>query len=150
MAERATQSERLLNTAYGQFPVSDHQLFVFEQGIIGLPHIKEYALFPYEDSELFILQSCQDEISFILIPAYKVDKILNFPIDEETVELLGIQQPEDVTAFLIVHIVEDKPYVNAKAPILLVPSTNKGCQYVINDVNFAIREPLVMKGQLSC
>lgn len=150
MGERATQSDMVLQTAYGEISITEDQVYSFEQGIIGLPEVTKYALLPYADSDLFILQSLKDNVSFVLVPAIKVDRELAFQIDGDTVSLLGVQGPNDIATMLIVHIVDEVPFVNCKAPILIVPETKKGCQFVINDANYAVREPLVMKGADPC
>jgi len=150
LGEQAIQKDTVLQTAYGEVTITAEQIYSFEQGIIGLPGLTKYALLPFADSELFILQSLEDTLSFVLVPAAKVDKELSFQIDEETVGLLGVQEPGEVATMLIVHIVDEIPFVNCKAPILLVPSNQKGCQFVINNGSYSVREPLVMKGTELC
>lgn len=151
MSEELLEEGIIISSAYGEIPVQLNQMYIFEQGIIGFPDDKKYALLPLEDSDLFILHSCVDKnMSFIIIPASKVDRELSFEIDVETVELLEVQSPNDVAAFLIVHITNNQLYINAKAPILLVPSTRKGCQFVIHDPTYSVREPLVIKEDTAC
>jgi flagellar assembly factor FliW len=150
MSERATRTETVLQTAYGEVSLTEEQVYSFAQGVIGLPTITKYGIVPFADSDLFILQSLEEDLSFVLIPALKIEKEFSFHIDEETVSLLGVQEPSEVVTMLIVHIVDDLPYINCKAPILMVPSTQNGCQFVINDGNYSVREPLVMKGQEPC
>ncbi len=41
-----------------------------------------------------------------------------------------------------VNIVDDRPCVNLKAPIILVPGSRKACQYILHDRDFPIRYPL--------
>lgn len=150
MGEQAAQTDIVLKTVYGEVSITEDQVYSFEQGVIGLPEITSYALLPFADSDLFILQSLKDDISFILVPAIKVDRELAFQIDEDTVSLLGVQDPNEIATMLIVHVIDELPFVNCKAPILIVPETQKGCQFVINDANYAVREPLVMKGAEPC
>ncbi|MHA6481282.1 flagellar assembly protein FliW [Paenibacillus sp. strain BS8-2] len=150
MSERATRTETFLQTAYGEVTLTEEQIYNFAQGVIGLPSITKYGLLPFADSGLFILQSLEEDLSFVLIPAIKVEKEFSFQVDEETVSQLGVQEPSEVVTMLIVHIVDGLPYINGKAPILVVPSTQRGCQFVINDGNYSVREPLVMKGPEPC
>lgn len=147
MGEKAIHTELIRSAVYGEITVTREQIYTFHQGLIGLSHITEYALLPYDNSDLFILQGCHEDISFILVPAAKVELELAFHLDEETVDLLDASNAEEVVPFYIVHVVDNSPHVNAKAPILIVPSAQKGCQYVINDGNYSVREPLVMKEQ---
>ncbi|QNK58357.1 flagellar assembly protein FliW [Paenibacillus sp. PAMC21692] len=150
MNERNTESAIVVHTPYGEATVSPDQLFTFTSGIIGLSHIQNYALVSFADSDLHVLQSLDGNISFILISAAMIDKEYTFRIDEETVERLGVSDPAQVITMFIVHIIDDKPFINSRAPILLVASTQRGCQFVIHDANYAVREPLVMKGAEPC
>ncbi|HEY8529486.1 MAG TPA: flagellar assembly protein FliW [Paenibacillaceae bacterium] len=139
MGERMTliRSDR-----YGDLHVAEEQIYRFEKGIVGWQDIKQYALIGVEDTPFFILHAVDEQLSFILIPAEKVVLDYGFEIDDETVELLDAKKPEDVVIFLIVNIIDDAFYVNLKAPVLLVPRSRAGCQYVIHDRDYPLRFPL--------
>lgn len=151
MSEKLMQADVIHSTAYGEIPIQPDQVYFFNQGIIGFTGEKKYALLPLADTDLFILHSCNDkDVSFIIIPATKVSREFSFQIDTETIELLELNEPGDVVTFLIVHIADNQLFINAKAPLLLVPSTHKGCQFVIHDPNYAVRESLEIKDDSSC
>lgn len=150
MSERSTQSAVVVKTPYGEASVSHDQLYTFTSGIIGLSHIQNYALVSFADSDLHVLQSLEGSVSFILISATLVDQEFTYQLDEETVDRLGVVDPSGVNTMFIVHIIDGQPYINTKAPILLVASTQRGCQFVTHDANYAVREPLVTKGAESC
>lgn len=50
----------------------------------------------------------------------------------------------------VLRFVDDEPFVNVRAPIVIVPSTQKGCQYIIQDDSLSVREPLVLLGDDAC
>ncbi|MEF2243950.1 flagellar assembly protein FliW [Paenibacillus sp. IITD108] len=150
MDSKIIQQDVIKSSLYGEIPISNEQIYEFEHGLIGFSSIHNFVLFPYENSDLFILHALSEDTSFILIPALKIERELAFQVDSDTVEMLGVNDANEVVPFVIVHIVDDKPYMNTKAPILLVPSKQKGCQYVINDPSYSIREPLVMKESERC
>jgi|HigsolmetaAR206D_1030411.scaffolds.fasta_scaffold01357_13 flagellar assembly factor FliW len=138
------------STKYGELTFHKDQVYRFPQGLIGLPHLDRYALFPFDQTDFFILQALSEDISFILIPAATAKCDYSFEIDQGTIELLDIQKPEDVATFFIVNVIEDQIYINAKAPILLVPSSQLGCQYVVNETIYSIREPLRREDESQC
>jgi len=143
-------SDVIQSAVYGEIQVSQNQIYELTKGIIGLPGISNYVLLPFEGSEFFILHAMTDEISFFLVPAMKVEKTMSFQIDEETISILGAEKEDDIVPFLIINLIDNQPFVNMKAPLLIVPSTQKGCQYIINDTSYSVREPLIMKGLETC
>lgn len=135
---------------YGKLTVNEHQVYEFPQGIVGFSGITRFALIPFENTEFFVLHSDTTDVSFILLPAAKAIMDYAFELGQETVEMLEANKPDDVVPFLIVNFIDNVPYVNLKAPILIVPNSQKGCQYVISSPSYPIRERLVYEEQESC
>lgn len=131
--------------AYGTFEVLDEQIYYFPRGLVGLQEFKDFALIQVEDGPFHLLHALNDELSFILIPAYLASDNYGFRIDSSTVDILAIHKPEDVHTFLIVNVVDDELYVNLKAPVLAAPGSRRGCQFIIDDPAFPIRHPLNRK-----
>lgn len=123
---------------YGALHPEPHQIYEFVKGMIGFQSIARYALMPYDDSAFYILHAVDEERSFILIPAEYVQNY-SFPIGRDTVEALEVEAPEDVVTMLVVNIINDGISVNLRAPVLLSPTTQKGCQYIIIDSNLPVR-----------
>nr|WP_253297927.1 flagellar assembly protein FliW [Paenibacillus sp. MSJ-34] len=121
-------------------------MYFFEKGIVGLQEHREYALVPFDDSPFLILHAVDEELSFILLPAENAVQNYGFHIDEETVSVLKAEDPGEIDIMLIVNIIEDQLYVNLKAPILLCPKHQTGCQFIITDQDYPIRQPLSRGG----
>ncbi|EBK2060110.1 flagellar assembly protein FliW [Salmonella enterica subsp. enterica serovar Typhi] len=132
--------------AYGLLEVEDSQIYLFESGILGIPDIRQYALFPMEGTPFFVLHAVEEEVSFVLLPSHQVVEDYSFRIADDTIDLLELSSADDVGVMLIVNIDRDKLYVNLMAPILFSPHSQKGCQYIIKDQEFPVRHPLVPKG----
>lgn len=150
MGENIVSNHIIQSDLYGEIIVEEEQVYQFTQGIVGFSHLNQFALLPYEDTELFMLQSFSEEISFLLFPAMRSDNNISFHIDEATVKQLGVKKQDDLIIFYVLRFVENRPYINLRAPILIVPTTQKGCQYVVPDESLSIREPLVIKGEDAC
>lgn len=134
------------SNAYGLLEFEENQVYSFGMGILGIPDIQQYALFPMEDTAFFILHALNDEVNFVLLPAQHAIQNYSFQISEDTTALLELNSPEDVGVMLIVNIQHDELFLNLMAPILVSPHSMKGCQYVIKDQELSIRYPLVRKG----
>lgn len=127
---------------YGKLEVQKEQVYLFEKTIIGIPDHHEYALVGVDQSAFFTLHSLDGSICFHLVLASNVVKDYEFTIDEETVKQLEASSPEQIVVFLIVNVVDNRLHVNLKAPILMVPDKQKGCQYIISEKDYPIRLPL--------
>lgn len=133
------------SSAYGTLEIDEQQIYHFETGILGLPDIREYALIPMQDTTFFILHSTQDDVSFVLVPANQAVQDYSFQLNNDIVEVLHIRSPEDVAVMLVVNVTEDQLYANLLAPILFVPESLTGCQYIIKDQELPLRHPLLRK-----
>ncbi|MFD1178874.1 flagellar assembly protein FliW [Paenibacillus puldeungensis] len=125
--------------------VEESQIYSFESGVLGIPDINQYALFPMEDTPFFVLYALGGEVSFILLPSQQAVQDFSFNLTEEAIGLLELKSPEDVGTMLIVNIDNGQLYVNLMAPILLSPHSQKGCQYIIKDQDLPVRYPLMPK-----
>lgn len=150
MGESTISNQVIKSDLYGEIIVEDHQIFHFAQGIVGFSHLKQFALLPYEDTELFVLQSFSEELSLLLYPASHSGNDISFHIDESTVEQLGVQDESELTLFYVLRFIDQQPYINLRAPIFVVTTTQKGCQYVVADDSLSLRAPLVIKGEVEC
>lgn len=147
MSEETVTGVVIHSQLYGELRPEQHQIFEFQQGIVGFSHLNQFALLPYEETQLFILQSFLEEISLLLLPAALSGNNNGFHVDEATVAELGIESADDIIAFYILRFIDDQPYVNLKAPILIVPTKQKGCQYVLMDDSVSVRERLILAGE---
>lgn len=150
MSENVATSQLIHSEIYGEIMVDHNQIYSFAQGIVGFSHLNKFALLPLEDTDLFVLQSFSEELSLMLFPALLSDNHISFQIDELTIEQLGITSQDDLVIFYVLRFIDKSPFINVRAPILVVPKTQKGCQYVISNEALSVREPLVIKGDASC
>lgn len=147
MGEKAATGIVIHSQLYGELRPEQHQIYEFQQGIIGFSHLNQFALLPYEDTQLFILQSFHEEISLLLLPAVMSGNNEGFHVDEATIAALGVDKADEIVAFYILRFIDSQPYVNLKAPILIVPKKQKGCQFVLTDDSVGVRERLILAGE---
>lgn len=147
MNQHADQADTVIieSEVYGRIVIGTNHIYRFGSGIIGVPSIHEYALIPIEDSPFYILHALDKQISFIVIEAHQAVDDYNFAISDEVVDLLAVEQADDIAVMLIVNIQQEQFYLNLKAPILLSPNSQQGCQYIIHDQELPIRHLLQRK-----
>ena len=138
------------SSRYGEFTAEPQQIYRFERGLIGIPEPVQYALVPFGTSPFSILHALDRDLSFILLPAAQLGTGYEFTIDSDVVELLQAKQPEDLSVMLVVNVLESRLHVNLKAPVLIHPSLNRGCQYLITDRDYPIRYPLAPEERAVC
>ncbi|SMG46042.1 flagellar assembly protein FliW [Paenibacillus aquistagni] len=128
----------IISSIYGELMPEPHQVYHFVKGMVGFQAVRDFALLPYEDTPFYILHGTEGQTSFILLPAEQVQHY-SFEIDRSTAELLELTKPEDAVTLLVVNMDEGEISVNLRAPVLLHPASQKGCQYVIHDQSVPLR-----------
>lgn len=125
---------------FGEIEIEEEKIIKFEQGIIGFPYLKHFALIfdeeDGEDAKIKWLQS-MDETCFAmpvmdphdLMPEYQPS------VSEENWKNLGDITEENTFVLVTVTVPADIEQIsmNLKAPIVINSSTNKACQIIVED-----------------
>ncbi len=121
-------------------------LIHFPQGLYGFESFTNFSLSPSEIDSLLRLQSDEDaNLSF-----YLVDPFLFFPeyeidVDDDTVKLLDIDNPEEVYVLAIITIAKAKPAVvtaNLQGPVVINRKNKKARQIVVLDPKWKTKHDL--------
>lgn len=141
-----------LQTAYmGEVEIDPSNVLTFEHGLPGFEEEKEFALLVVEeDSAFHMLQSLKTEALVFIItnPSY-VTISYNFDLDEATLHALHIQHENEVAVYAIVSLKETlaQSTVNLKAPIIVNTTNNKAKQIILNEEQYAIRQPMSLESR---
>ncbi|MFJ7735985.1 flagellar assembly protein FliW [Lysinibacillus sp. NPDC097287] len=127
-----------LNTKFlGEVEITEQDILLFEQGLLGLEDEKEFVLLPLDaDLPLALLQSIEHvEIGFVIAYPFAFKKDYSFEISEEDREQLQIDKEEDVLTYSIVTMKEtiQDSTLNLLAPIIINVSRKQGKQIVLQD-----------------
>lgn len=118
----------------------------FPKGIPGFEDETDFVLLPIGDnSEFQVLQSTnQAGVAFVVANPYKLVEEYDFKIDDATVDLLGVEKPEELMVLGIVFIKEpfDDSTINLQAPLLFRTENRKAKQMILNDNRYAIKHPV--------
>ena len=126
---------------FGYMEIEDEKIIHFENGIIGFPKMKNFALIQdSEDKEnastISWLQSMEEpDMALPVMDPLTVEPDYNPIIEDEFLEPLGEMKEEDVFVLVTVTVPADIKdiAVNLKAPIVINMATNKAGQLIVEN-----------------
>jgi len=131
-----------LESCLGRIDVSEEDIIVFPQGILGFEEYKRYLVLEQPDSVFRFLQ-CVDEpqLAFVVMYPELVDAAYSVVLTEEQKALLEIEQPEDGVVYGIVTIPEQvaEMTINLQAPVVINKRRRIGAQIVLMDGKYTTR-----------
>jgi flagellar assembly factor FliW len=121
---------------------------VFPTGLLGFPNCRRFNLSRFEpgdgnESPFFILNSIDQELSFVVIHPDFVSMDYSVPLFAELLESLGAKSDTELVPLLIVTVRDrvENITVNLQGPLLISVLSRIGMQSVVEE--FPLRHPLV-------
>ena len=122
--------------------VDTRQIVTFQSGLIGLPHLKVFALIEDELSLPIRLLQCVSvpEFVFVVINPFTVYPNYDIEISDEDAHELGVQSAADVLVVSIVTIPDDLRFVTANllSPLIINMKTKRAKQILLSDTDYPI------------
>ena len=125
---------------FGKIEIEDEKILTFDQGIIGFPYMKHFALiFDVEDgkeAKIKWLQSMDEEcFAMPVMSPYELVPDYHPSVSYETWQTLGEIRDEDVLVLVTVTVPTDitQMSINLKAPVVVNLATNKASQVIVED-----------------
>ena len=125
---------------FGKIEIEDEKILTFDQGIIGFPYMKHFALiFDVEDgkeAKIKWLQSMDEEcFAMPVMSPYELVPDYHPSVSDETWQTLGEIRDEDVLVLVTVTVPTDitQMSINLKAPVVVNLATNKASQVIVED-----------------
>lgn len=126
---------------FGTIDIADDKIITLENGMIGLPEYKRFALIFDEEKEkkpasVMWLQSMDDsQTAFPVMRPETVKPDYNPSVGDELQDMLGELTEENVYVLVTLTACADvrDTSVNLKAPIVINIETRKGCQIIVED-----------------
>lgn len=123
---------------FGEIDIEDEKILVFEDGIIGFPDLKKFALIYDEErgqkSEISWLQSLDEPVFALPVmnPLF-IKEEYNPMVEEELLKTLGNLTPENTFVLVTVTVPEEieKISINLKAPIVINADEKKAAQIIV-------------------
>jgi len=122
--------------------VDTRQIITFQSGLIGLPHLKVFALIEDELSLPIRLLQCVSvsDFVFVVINPFTVYPNYDIEISDDDAKDLGVQSPSDVLVLSIVTIPEDLRFVTANllSPLIINMRSKRAKQILLSDTDYPI------------
>ncbi len=121
---------------FGEIDIEEEKILTFEDGIIGFPDLKKFAIVFDEEkkSEISWLQSLDEPVFAMPIMNPLVIKPDYDPIvEEELLKSLGNLVPDNMLVLVTVTVPQEieKISINLKAPIVINADEKKAAQVIV-------------------
>jgi flagellar assembly factor FliW len=122
--------------------VDSRQIVTFQNGLIGLPQLKVFALVEDELSLPIRLLQCisMPDFVFVVINPFSVYPNYEIEISDDDAAELGVTSPGDVLVLSIVTVPEDLRFATANllSPLAINMKTKRGTQVLLTDTDYPI------------
>ncbi|MCW7073700.1 MAG: flagellar assembly protein FliW [Deltaproteobacteria bacterium] len=134
---------RLSTTRFGDIDIDESRAIMMKAGILGFEHLKRYVLLVQDEEILFWwFQSVDDgSVAFVVINPFVIKPDYKPIIQDNDVELLEIESPEDVILMSIVTIRSDpfRVTANLRAPIVINLKKRLAKQIILDKPDYPIQ-----------
>lgn len=140
---------KITTRIFGEIEIADDKIIVFENGIIGFPDLKNFALIHDEEkgtnTGIRFMQSL-DEPNFAM-PV--MDPLLVKPdydpkVDDELLASAGKISSDNILVLVTVTIPGDltKMSVNLQGPFIINVEEHKACQIIVENGDYPVKFPI--------
>jgi flagellar assembly factor FliW len=130
---------------FGALEVDAQRLIRFEEGILGFPRQKEYALVQTgPESGFYWLQSAESsDLAFVVCDPRLFVADYRVPVKLEDLTGIGLVATGDAQVFIIVNKVGDLLTGNFQGPLVVNVTNRNARQLVLSDRRYSTRHPLM-------
>ena len=140
---------KITTRIFGEVEIADDKIICFENGIIGFPELKKFALIHDEEkgtnAGIRFLQSL-DEPTFAMpvMDPLVVKPDYDPQVDDELLAAAGDINPENILVLVTVTIPGDltKMSVNLQGPFIINVDEHKACQIIVESGNYPVKFPI--------
>lgn len=134
---------------FGEIEISEDKVITFQDGIIGFPDLKRFALLHDEErgtnAGIRFLQSLE-EPGFAMPVMNPLDVKPDYEpeVDDELLAAAGRVTPDNILVLVTVSIPGDltRMSVNLQGPFIINIEENRGCQLILESGNYPVRFPI--------
>ena len=134
---------------FGQLEVNPDRFITFENGVLGFPNQRDYALIQTGvGSGFYWLQSVStQDLAFVVCDPRLFVADYQVPVKLDDLECIGMTDPNDAQVFIIVNKVDDLLTGNFQGPLVVNVVNRKARQLVLSDRRYSTRQPLMRIGK---
>jgi flagellar assembly factor FliW len=130
---------------FGQLEVDPQRLISFEEGVLGFPTERRYALIQTgEGSAFYWLQSVERrDLAFVVCDPRMFVTDYTVPVRRDDLDPIELADLASAQVFVIVNKVEDLLTANFQGPIVVNVDNRQAKQLVLSDKRYSTRHPLM-------
>lgn len=134
--------------AFDEISIDEDKIIRFENGIIGFPELKDFALvhdMEKTDGTLSWMISIQEPaFAMPVIDPLAVKNTYNPKVEEELLKSIGELNPEEMLVLVTLTVPSDitKMSINLRAPIIINATEKKACQIIIDGEEYSVKFPV--------
>jgi flagellar assembly factor FliW len=121
-------------------------IITFEEGLVGMPHLRQMVLIRQTDIEPLIWMASLDEPDTAFLVVNPLELFPNYEPQAPAKELasLGMQEKEVPLLISIIKIASDwnQSTVNLRAPLFIAASSMRGKQVILTESSYTLNESL--------
>ena len=145
----APQGMVTINHHFGTIEVAEDAMMTFPMGgLFGFEKVTQYALLPAARQGLWWLIAPNDNATtFVLADPFMLDSDYAIDLGDREREGLGISQPNDVLALVMLTLPEGPsaaPSANMRAPIVFNLGKRLAAQVVSRDESHELQKPVLL------
>ncbi|NMA54539.1 MAG: flagellar assembly protein FliW [Firmicutes bacterium] len=135
-------------TRFGPVSVAPENIINFPRGLPGFNGLRKFFFYPVAENKHFIwLQATEAaEVAFLLTDPFLFRPDYTIRLAHNERQLLKVSQPDEVSVYVIVRIPPTGKAecisANFLAPLVVNSQERLGCQLVLENTSYMIREPL--------
>lgn len=134
---------------HGVMEISEVDVVTFPTGIPGFNEEKQFAVIPFSEDGVFqILQSVgTPDLGFVITNPFAFFPDYDFKLEDQTVEALEINVPEDVDVFTVLTVQEPftRTTANLQAPVVINRKKMLGKQVILTGSPYLTKHKLFQK-----
>lgn len=134
---------------FGEIEIAEEKIITFENGIIGFPDLKRFALLHDEargtDAGIRFLQSIEEPgFAMPVMDPLIVKPDYNPEVNDELLAAAGEITPENLVVLVTVTIPKDltKMTVNLQGPFVINAEERKACQVIVEGQDYPVKFPV--------
>lgn len=132
---------------FGEIGVDENKVITFPTGLIGFDQCKQFLIIHDEEVEevkIMWLQSVEEPgLALPVVNPLRVCQDYNPIVEDELFKCIG-ESEEEMLVLVTMSVPSDvtKTAVNLKAPLIINPTTRKGCQIIVENDEYLIHYPI--------
>ncbi|MBQ1896523.1 MAG: flagellar assembly protein FliW [Lachnospiraceae bacterium] len=134
---------------FGDVEISDDKIITFDDGIIGFPELKHFAIMHDEekgsDAGIKYFQSVEEPgFAMPVMDPLMVCENYNPQVNDELLAPLGELKDDNIIVLVTVTVPTDltKMTVNLQGPIIINADEKKGAQIIVEGNDYPVRFPI--------